>query len=217
MKISKKTLYRIPVLIFLIIFVIDFVIAVCDQAAPEYWRVNVWVGNTLKVTWADTSEDNLETATYDIGTDPVPNATLCDSEGNVVAQFRARVQTVEACNNNLDFDSANSTTAYNINWDGDRADCECYGKTWINASSQCCGDDTDTTTDEDCYQDVGLRYYDGSSVVKLAVERLQSSALRIAKNGVIYNVSLVATTHATASTIRIQTSAGVKAIRKYTG
>jgi len=218
MKISKKTLYRIPIFIFLVIFILnfsfDFVLAVCNQDAPEYWRVNVWVGNTLKITWADTSDDGSETANYDIGNESAPNSSLCTSEGDVVAQFLARVQIVETCDNNLDFTSTNSSAAYNINWDANQTDCECLGQTWSSVNSKCCGDDGAYPDDEDCFQDIGLRFYNGSDTVTIAVNTLNGSALRIAKNGIAYNISLVDTSHAKASKIRIQTSSGVKAIRK---
>ena len=63
--------------------------------------------------------------------------------------------------------------------------------------------------------DIGLRAYDGTSIVKLSGEVGNiSSPLRISKNGTTYGILLVATNDASASKIRIPTSSGVKAMMK---
>jgi hypothetical protein len=65
--------------------------------------------------------------------------------------------------------------------------------------------------------DIGLRIYDGATTTSIAAEPLGAltSPLRIFKNGNIYGIVLVSTTDAMASKIRIMTSSGVKALRKY--
>jgi len=67
------------------------------------------------------------------------------------------------------------------------------------------------------YIDIGLRVYDGSQVISIACEPegTLTSPLRIAKDGIIYGVALVDFSDASASKIRIQTSSGIKALRKY--
>ena len=64
------------------------------------------------------------------------------------------------------------------------------------------------------YLDIGLRIYDGSKIVSIAVESTLSSPLRIAKNGKIYSVALVDVNDSKASNIRVKTSSGIKALRK---
>jgi hypothetical protein len=65
-------------------------------------------------------------------------------------------------------------------------------------------------------QDIGLRVYNGSEAVTIPVEPLGTltSPLRIAKDGNTYGVAVVSTTHSDATSTRVQTSSGVKALRK---
>ncbi len=65
--------------------------------------------------------------------------------------------------------------------------------------------------------DIGLRVYDGTETISIACEPegTLTSPLRIAKNGVTYGIVLVDPSDTNASGIRIQTSSGVKALRKY--
>ncbi|MBS3097397.1 hypothetical protein J4209_01230 [Candidatus Woesearchaeota archaeon] len=67
-----------------------------------------------------------------------------------------------------------------------------------------------------CYQDIGLKIFDGTQTVKIAAEPLGTvtSPLRIAKAGAIYGIMLVDPSDAKASKIRIQTNNGIKALRK---
>ena len=67
------------------------------------------------------------------------------------------------------------------------------------------------------FQDIGLRVYNGTEIVYIAAEPAGTliSSLRIAKNGVIYGIVLVAPGDANDSGLRIQTSSGIKALRKY--
>jgi len=76
---------------------------------------------------------------------------------------------------------------------------------------------TSCATTPSAYIDCGLRLYDGTAIVTIACEPLGTltSPLRIAKNGNIYGIVLVPTTDANATKIRIQTSSGTKALRKY--
>lgn len=65
--------------------------------------------------------------------------------------------------------------------------------------------------------DIGLRAYDGNSIIKIACEELNgkpSSVLRIKKGDKSYAVALVETTDANASKIRIKTNSGIKALAK---
>jgi hypothetical protein len=65
--------------------------------------------------------------------------------------------------------------------------------------------------------DIGLRAYDGSNVIKIACEPtgILTSSLRIAKNGTTYAVTLADPADTNASKIRVKTSSGIKALRKY--
>lgn len=65
--------------------------------------------------------------------------------------------------------------------------------------------------------DIGLRAYDGSNVIKIACEPpgISTSPLRISKNGTTYAVTLVDPADSRASKIRVKTSSGIKALRKY--
>jgi len=67
------------------------------------------------------------------------------------------------------------------------------------------------------YQDIGLRVYNGSETIAIAAEPtgILTSPLRIAKNGVIYGIVLVDPGDPNDSGVRIQTSSGIKALRKY--
>lgn len=67
------------------------------------------------------------------------------------------------------------------------------------------------------YVDIGLRAYDGTGITKIACEPVGTltSPLRMAKNGIVYGIVLVPVTDANASKIRIQTSSGIEALRKY--
>jgi len=67
------------------------------------------------------------------------------------------------------------------------------------------------------FQDIGLRVHNGTEIVYIAAEPAGTltSSLRIAKNGVIYGIVLVAPGDANDSGLRIQTSSGIKALRKY--
>ena len=67
------------------------------------------------------------------------------------------------------------------------------------------------------YEDIGLRVFDGTQTVSIAIEPLGTltSPLRIAKDGVIYGIALVDVGDPNESGIRIRTSSGIKALRKY--
>ena len=64
--------------------------------------------------------------------------------------------------------------------------------------------------------DCGLRGYDGTSTIKFACEPAGTltSKFRINKNGVTYGVVLVSTADAMASKFRINTSSGIKALKR---
>lgn len=72
------------------------------------------------------------------------------------------------------------------------------------------------TTVSSTYIDIGLRYYDGTQIVKVACEPqgTLTSPLRIYKNHITYGIVLVDPDDPYASGIIIQTSSGKKAIRK---
>jgi len=67
-----------------------------------------------------------------------------------------------------------------------------------------------------CYQDMGLRVFDGTQTVSIAAEPwgTLTSPLRIFKNGNIYGIALVEPGHPNDSGVRIWTSSGIKALKK---
>ncbi|MFH0833811.1 MAG: hypothetical protein V2A63_00265 [Patescibacteria group bacterium] len=68
----------------------------------------------------------------------------------------------------------------------------------------------------DCFLDIGLRIYDGGSIIKIAAEPgVAISPLHVFKNGTVYGIMLVAISDPNASKIRIQTASGVKALRTF--
>ena len=62
------------------------------------------------------------------------------------------------------------------------------------------------------YSDIGLRIYDGSSVIKIGVQALDGHALRVRKGDTIYGIPLLATDSADASSLRIFDGSSVKAL-----
>lgn len=65
------------------------------------------------------------------------------------------------------------------------------------------------------YQDIGLRVQTPTGIVSIAAEiGAPTSPLRIAKSGVIYGIALVDPGDPNDSGVRIQTSSGIKALRK---
>jgi len=73
------------------------------------------------------------------------------------------------------------------------------------------------TPEPSAYIDIGLRVYNGTEIVKIAGEPLGTltSPLRIEKNGNIYGIVLVDLGDPNESGVRIQTSSGIKGLRKY--
>lgn len=63
--------------------------------------------------------------------------------------------------------------------------------------------------------EIGLRACDGTSVIKIATESPAVSSLRITRGEIIYGVILVLTSDSNASKIRINTSSGIKALKKF--
>jgi hypothetical protein len=93
------------------------------------------------------------------------------------------------------------------------------GYEWMASTSRCCGDDLSYEEDNDCYLDIGLKEYDGTGIVGIAVvspdaEPTVSSKLKIYKGGITYSIALVDSGSPKASKIIVQTSAGKKALRK---
>lgn len=66
------------------------------------------------------------------------------------------------------------------------------------------------------YADIGLKTFDGSSIVKIACEPqgILTSPLRIAKGSITYGIVLVDPSDSYASKLRIKTNSGVKAVAK---
>lgn len=63
--------------------------------------------------------------------------------------------------------------------------------------------------------DIGYRIFDGTEVVRVATDYASAAtAIRIAKNGVIYGVLLVDPSDPGASSIRVMTPSGIKAYKK---
>jgi len=79
------------------------------------------------------------------------------------------------------------------------------------------GGEMSFTTSSVSVIDCGLRVFDGTSIIAIACEPTGTltSPLRIRKGGTTYGIILVPVTDANASKIRIQTSSGIKALRKY--
>ena len=95
---------------------------------------------------------------------------------------------------------------------------------WITTGRTYFGDSSYNTRIENfsytpavSYVDCGLRIRTGTLTLTIACEPAGTltSALRIRKGTTTYGIVLVATTDANASPIRINTSSGVKALRKY--
>ena len=63
--------------------------------------------------------------------------------------------------------------------------------------------------------DIGLRTYNGTSVVKIDAEATSTvtSPLRIAKNGIVYGIKLVEPSDPTASSLKIMTASGIKSLK----
>jgi hypothetical protein len=66
------------------------------------------------------------------------------------------------------------------------------------------------------YENIGLRISAGSQIISIACEPAGTltSPLKIAKGGMIYGIVLVDPSNSMASKMRIQTSSGIKALRK---
>ena len=62
------------------------------------------------------------------------------------------------------------------------------------------------------YSDIGLRIYDGSSVVKIGTQALDGHALRVRDGDTTYGIPLLATDSADASSLRIFDGSNVKAL-----
>jgi hypothetical protein len=75
-------------------------------------------------------------------------------------------------------------------------------------------DSSDFTLNTLLNVDIGLRMYDGATIIRIACEPpgTLTSPLRISKNGTTYGILLTAPNGANASKFRIQTSSGVKAL-----
>jgi hypothetical protein len=67
------------------------------------------------------------------------------------------------------------------------------------------------------FTDIGLRAYNGTEVITIACEpeTAVSSALRIGKDSKVYGIALVDPTDPDATSIRIKTFSGVKALREF--
>jgi len=91
------------------------------------------------------------------------------------------------------------------------------GRTYYGSSSYNTRISNFAYTPAQTYVDCGLRIRTGTLTLAIACEPAGTltSPLRIRKGGSTYGIVLVATTDANASPLRIQTSSGVKALRKY--
>ncbi len=104
------------------------------------------------------------------------------------------------------------------------------GESYYSSYGECFWDITDESDFENAnicikgltipapaYIDIGLRVYNGRETIIIACEPegTLTSPLRIRKNGVTYGIVLVGPSDANASGIRVQTTSGVKALRKY--
>ncbi|MFH1375348.1 MAG: DUF4215 domain-containing protein [Patescibacteria group bacterium] len=73
------------------------------------------------------------------------------------------------------------------------------------------GCDSSCQTEE---QDIGLRMYDGISIISIAIQTTLTSPLRISKDGITYGIALVDPSDSFATKFRIATSSGMKAIKR---
>ena len=91
------------------------------------------------------------------------------------------------------------------------------GRTYYGSSSYNTRISNFAYTPTPTYVDCGLHIHTGTLTLAIACEPAGTltSPLRILKGGSTYGIVLVATTDANASPLRIQTSSGVKALRKY--
>lgn len=70
-------------------------------------------------------------------------------------------------------------------------------------------------TDDDLPPDIGLRVFDGTEIIKIAVDYANDNyPLRIHKGNTTYGIILVEPDDPDASKIFIQTSKGIRAIKK---
>ncbi|MCF7861551.1 hypothetical protein K9M79_04875 [Candidatus Woesearchaeota archaeon] len=182
----------------------------CGDDANEYYRS------------CDDSSRNGECGTdtlscCDIDTDCIDHDANCQTTGSCY-QF----ETLQSFCNAGQWEDPDENQAW----------CEAAGCTyaWAIDLGACCGDDTDYDTDEHCYQDIGLRYYDGTQTRMIAVEWNPTqmartspsvpndfSPLKIFKNSITYSIALVDVGHTKDSGIHIQTSSGIKALRRFDG
>ena len=102
--------------------------------------------------------------------------------------------------------------------------CAASGSNWVTTGRTYFGDSSYNTRIENfsytpavSYVDCGLRIRTATLTLTIACEPAGTltSPLRIRKGATTYGIVLVATTDANASPIRINTSSGVKALRKY--
>ena len=100
------------------------------------------------------------------------------------------------------------------------ANIDCYGYTggsfyWGGSSGDPLQDNTDckiTGISYTTYSDIGLRVYDGSSVVKIGTQALDGHALRVRKGATTYGIPLIATNDGSACGIRIYDGSNVKSV-----
>ena len=175
----------------------------------------LWMSSTSSCCGDDTGEGR-GTCIDKFANDGLCGATTeacCTSANNCLDQ----TGTCKAPNSCHDFNSLKSYCDAGTWHDPDESQAYCEaagcGYVWISEGSKCCGDDG--IDDDDCYRDIGLKTYDGISKVRIAIEAIMASPLRISKSGVTYGVALVNPTDPYASAIKIQTSSGVQALKKY--
>ncbi|MFP4112120.1 MAG: choice-of-anchor X domain-containing protein [Candidatus Woesearchaeota archaeon] len=140
------------VLSFSLILSSKSVCAACVQDAPTDWQYAVWVGTTLVRDWTDTGNgDSQESTNVSIGSDSSPLPWICTVEGQVNYQFRAYTATQTSddsdsgiCQGYQWTESTNTDAAgYDIDWDNDQDDCDCYLGPGNFIGGSCCGDDND--------------------------------------------------------------------------
>jgi len=146
----KKT--NIILLSTILIFVLLSSVSYAALAVPYRTRFYYQYGTAGALTQVGASCWGVRTCSAHVGT--AANPLFCQQQGNVYAEAKSE----KTANAGIAWSRDNFI--YNINWDTDQNDCECYGKEWISSASKfesgttsrCCGDDSNENVESrNCY------------------------------------------------------------------
>ena len=129
MKIIIPKQFKKIVFIFLLLFILltSLYIIYADSSAAS--RVYVWVcddstGCAYPGILGSSGSGNIYS--YNVGSVSSPHSTLCGYEGSKYVKSSSICETAGTT-----YSSPSYRSIYDIDWDGDQNDCECYGKTWF--------------------------------------------------------------------------------------